>query len=54
MVIRSEVYAFLDELRESGITNMFGAAPYIADEFGINEREARAWLKSWMSDFGKE
>ena len=28
---------FLDELRESGDTNMFGAQPYIVDEFGIDK-----------------
>jgi hypothetical protein len=42
---------FLDDLRESGITNMFGAAPYLANEFGISIEEARTILKEWMDSF---
>ena len=29
---------FLDELRESGVTNMFGAVPYLQEEYGIIEK----------------
>ena len=47
-----EYFDFLDELRLSGETNMFGAAPYLQDEFGIDKREAREILQNWMS-FGK-
>ena len=48
-----EYYDYLDELRESGITNMFGAAPYLADEFGVDKRQARSILSSWMENYGK-
>jgi hypothetical protein len=48
---KKEVYDFLHELRLSGETNMFGAAPYIAEEFAIEEKEARLWLSEWMKDF---
>ena len=41
---------FLNELRESGETNMFGAGPYLMDEFGLDKREARKVLK-WMREF---
>ncbi|MDD4779181.1 MAG: hypothetical protein PHT02_01065 [Tissierellia bacterium] len=37
-------FRYLDELRESGITNMLGASPYLVDEFGINKNEARKIL----------
>ena len=47
-----EYFDFLDELRLSGETNMFGAAPYLQAEFGIDKREAREILQNWMS-FGK-
>ena len=40
---------FLDELRESGDTNMFGARPYIVDEFGVDKHEAAVILSAWMS-----
>lgn len=42
---------FLDVLRESGATNMFGAAPYLTREFGLGKVEAREVLKYWMDSF---
>jgi len=48
-----EVYEYLDVLRESGVTNMFGAAPYLQKKFGFERNEAREWLSSWMRDYGK-
>ena len=30
-------FAFLDELKESGVTNMFGAVPYLMDEFILDK-----------------
>ena len=43
-----EEFLFLNQLRESGVTNMFGAAPYIAEEFDISKPEARKVLSAWM------
>lgn len=43
---------FLDELRESGVTNMFGATPYIMDEFEVSKGDARKILAEWMESFG--
>jgi hypothetical protein len=48
MNIREE-FLYLNRLRESGDTNMFGAAPYLQDEFDLNRREARTILSEWMS-----
>ena len=47
---------FLDDLRESGITNMFGATPYLVDHFGeeiMSKRQARDVLHYWMRTFEK-
>jgi hypothetical protein len=44
----------LDALRESGITNMFGAGSYLQEEFGLTRAEARAILVYWMQTFGHE
>ena len=49
--LQDQVNEFLDELRESGATNMFGAAPYIAEAFEIDKRQARAMLSEWMRIF---
>ena len=46
--MEQQVFKYLDELRESGVTNMFGAAPYIVREFDIPTKEARTLLKKWM------
>jgi hypothetical protein len=43
---------FLDDLRNSGETNMFGAAPFIIDRFGCTKDEARQILSYWMQSFG--
>lgn len=46
--IMNEYFEYLEELRKSGETNMFGAAPYLQQEFGLDRREARAILMEWM------
>lgn len=46
-----EYFEFLDELRESGETNMYGAAPYLQDEFDLDEKESRLILVAWMQSF---
>ncbi len=49
-----EVDSYLDALRETGRTNMFGAGRYVELEFGVSEQEARNFLTRWMTDFSKE
>jgi len=49
--IKQEVYEYLNELRESGVTNMYGARPYLQEEFNFTKEEARKWLTAWMKDF---
>jgi len=49
-----QVMEFLNILRESGLTNMFGASTYIVDEFEIENSEARRILKLWMDNFNEE
>lgn len=45
---------FLDNLRDSGETNMFGAGPYLEAEFNLVRPVARKILMYWMESFGKE
>jgi hypothetical protein len=44
---------FLDNLRKSGITNMYGARPYIESMFEIDKKEATRVLTQWMKEFKK-
>jgi len=53
MADKEQIFEFLDNLRESGITNMFGAGPYLEAEFDLDEREARALLVEWMKTFSE-
>ena len=46
-----EYYEYLDELRESGETNMMGARPYLVEMFGMEKKEAGAILSDWMATF---
>ena len=39
---------FLDALRASGETNMFGAGPYLREEFGLSRDESHRVLSAWM------
>lgn len=46
--LKREIFEYLDELRDSGEVNMFGAAPYVASNFFISKHEARQVLAEWM------
>jgi hypothetical protein len=48
---KQEVFMFLSELRSTGSTNMFGAAPLIEEFFGVDRKVARQLLKEWMKSF---
>jgi len=46
-----EYFEYLDVLRSSGRTNMFGAGPYLQEKFGLNENDARITVLAWMRTF---
>lgn len=46
-----EYFDSLDDLRESGVTNMFGASPYVIEEFGVDKSTAQRILIEWMRTF---
>lgn len=53
-----EHLVYLDELREMGVSNMFGARPYLLKAFGrsddaLTPEQASAVLSYWMHAFGK-
>ena len=51
--VAQEHLTFLDRLRESGVTNMYGAAAYVEREFGVSKRDARFILQTWMATFAQ-
>jgi len=50
--ITDEHLEYLDELRESGDTNMWGSGPYIQKEFELDREEAEKIHMYWMDTFG--
>jgi hypothetical protein len=48
---KQEYFEFLNVLRESGKINMFGAAPYLQETFGLKRYEARDIVIEWMENF---
>lgn len=61
--ITDEHLEFLDDLRESAVVNMFGAGPYLDEQFPEladddvrsyrSSEKARAILSYWMATFGE-
>ena len=50
----NKYWIYLEELRRSGITNMFGAAPYLAEAFGLEYEEAKKILADWMRNYNRD
>jgi hypothetical protein len=44
-------YKYLLRLRNSGVTNMYGAGPYIMRKFGVERKESHVILGAWMDTF---
>ena len=43
------IVEMLDDLRESGVTNMMGAVPYIMEDFpDLSQKQARDYLMKWI------
>ena len=49
--LEKAVYEYLDALRETGVTNMYGAGPYVAEAFDMDKAEAHEHLNGWMKTF---
>ena len=52
-IIEEKHLEYLDDLRESGVTNMFGAGIYIEKKFKVSKEVARKILKHWMMTFSE-
>ena len=50
-VSEDTMFTYLEGLRQSGATNMFGAAPYLEREFGLDRNEAKKVLVDWMKSY---
>lgn len=48
-----EVLNYLDDLQESGDTNMYGAGSYLEASFGMSRNEASDTLGHWMNTYSE-
>lgn len=46
-----EYYKFLEALRRTGATNMWGATPYLVEAFQISHALAKDILTSWIDNY---
>jgi hypothetical protein len=46
-----QFFEYLDLLRDSGVTNMFGAVPYLVRDCGLSRPAATRVLATWMRTF---
>jgi hypothetical protein len=49
--LKNEVFLYLDELRQSGKTNMYGAVNYIEKDFEVDKNIAIRFLSEWMENY---
>lgn len=48
--ITDEMRKFLNDLRDSGEINMYGATPYLQKEFGLSFITAKNTLINWINE----
>lgn len=51
--LKPEHLTFLDDLRESGVTNMFGSIPHLTAQFPMGTGDAIKILQHWMDTFSE-
>lgn len=51
MKLTEEHKEYLIDLRDSGVTNMWGAGPYLEAAFGLTRAEAKDILIEWIKSF---
>jgi len=48
--MKKEIFEYLDEIRETGLINMFQASECIVEMFDVTKKEARTYLAEWMKN----
>jgi len=52
-IVTDKMLLYLDNLRESGITNMFSASSYVEKKFSLSHKDAKDALLYWMKSFSQ-
>jgi transposase InsO family protein len=48
-----EMMEYLDMVRETDATNMYGAGPWLSNAYGLSKQDARAVLQHWMDTYNE-
>ena len=51
---KAEIFEYLEELRQSGITNMYGAGAFLEQDFELEPPRASELLLEWFDFKSKE
>ena len=54
MKTTNEYWIYLENLRRTGIVNMYGAGVYLEMDFGLSKQEARKILADWMHNYNPD
>lgn len=49
-----QYHNFLENLRRSGVVNMYGAGIYLEKAFGLSKAKAREVLVEWMETYNPD
>lgn len=52
--LEQSAFEYLNDLRDSGITNMFGARPYLMKALNLDQNISGKLLSTWMEVFNPE
>lgn len=52
--VKDKHLEYLDELRDSGVTNMLGGGNYLQTTFGLDKKMASDIFWYWADTFGQE
>lgn len=50
----NKYWIYLEKLRRSGETNMYGASPYLQLEFDLDPYVAKLVLADWMKKYNRD
>lgn len=51
---KNKYWIYLENLRKSGVVNMYEAAPYLQKTFDLGDKEAIKILADWMKNYKQE
>jgi hypothetical protein len=50
----NKYWIYLENLRRSGVCNMFGSASWLRDEFNLTDNEACNIVVDWMNNYNPD